>query len=211
VRIPKTSTLVKRAGTGAVVRLLEADRAFLRDLSRVQIVSSELANQHHYAHLKGGCSRSLKRLEAAGILSSKTIGVAGEGASTVWQFANNAVARAYGSGLPVTGAKRTDFHELMTARAYFALGRPESFRVAARMTKDEIATCRDARPDAVFSDPETGELVLVESDSGHYTKKEIEKKMTKWGQAGLRQVWAQPARGITCNVPAGHGVEVLRL
>lgn len=211
MRNPRTATLLKHAGTGVTIRLLAADRAFLRDLSRVQILSSELANQHHYAHLQGGSGRSLRRLEDAGILARKTIGVAGEKPTTVYQFASEAVARAYGGGLPVTGAKRTDFHELMTARAYFALGRPEDFRVASRMTREEISLCRDTRPDAVFSDPTTGELVVVEADSGHYTQKQIAEKLGKWASAGLRQVWAQPARGVSANVPSGGNVEVLRL
>ena len=211
MRNPKTSTLLKRAGTGVSIRLLEADRAFLRDLSRVQILSSDLANQHHYAHLKGRSARSLGRLEAAGIITSKTIGVAEERPATVYQFANEAVARAYGGGLPVTGAKRTDYHELMTSRAYFALGRPNDFRVAARMTKDEIELCRDTRPDALYTDSATGELVLVEADSGHYTQKQINEKIGKWSSAGLRQVWAQPAKCVTANVPAARDVQVLRL
>lgn len=211
MRNPKTSTLLKRAGTGVSIRLLDADRAFLRDLSRVQILSSDLANQHHYAHLKDGSTRSLGRLEAAGILQRKTLFIAGERPTTIYQFANEAVARAYGSGLPVTGAKRTDYHELMTSRAYFALGRPADFRVAARMTADEIELCRDTRPDALFTDPATGELVVVEADSGHYTQKQIAAKMSKWGSAGLRQVWAQPARSVSANVPPSHDVQVLRL
>jgi len=211
VRNPKTSTLLRHAQTGVSVRLLEADRSFLRDLSRVQILSSDLADQHHYGHLKGRSSRSLERLEAAGIITSKSLFIAEEKPTVVYQFANEAVARAYGSGLPVTGAKRTDYHEIMTSRAYFALGKPEDFRVAARMTRDEIGLCRDTRPDALYTDPSTGELVVVESDSGHYTKKQITEKMGKWSTAGLRQVWAQPARGVTANVPQARDVQVLRL
>ena len=211
VKNPKTSTLLRHADTGVSVRLLEADRSFLRDLSKVQILSTDLAAPHHYGHLKGRSTRSLGRLEAAGIITSKSLYIAGEKPATVYQFANPAVARAYGGGLPVTGAKRTDFHELMTARAYFALGRPADFRVAAYMSRDEIDQCRDTRPDALYTDPTTGELVLVEADAGHYTQKQINEKMGKWSSAGLRQVWAQPARGVSANVPASADVQVLRL
>jgi hypothetical protein len=211
VRKPKTSTLLRHAHSGVSVRLLEADRAFLRDLSKVQILSSSLADQHHYGHLKGRSTRSLGRLEAAGIITSKALHIAGEKPTTVYQFANEAVARAYGGGLPVTGAKRTDYHELMTSRAYFALGRPDDFRVAARMSRDEIDLCRDTRPDAIYTDADTGELVVVEADSGHYTQRQINEKMGKWSSAGLRQVWAQPAKGVTANVPAARAVQVLRL
>jgi len=211
VRNPKTSSLLRHADTGVSVRLLEADRSFLRDLSKVQILSTDLADQHHYGHLKGRSTRSLGRLEAAGIITSKSLYVAGEKPTTVYQFANEAVARAYGSSLPVTGAKRTDYHELMTSRSYFALGRPDDFRLAAHMTHDEINLCRDTRPDALYTDPTTGELVVVEADSGHYTQKQINDKMEKWSSAGLRQVWAQPARGVSANVPAATGVDVLRL
>lgn len=211
MRNPKTSTLLRHAQSGVSVRLLEADRAFLRDLSKVQILSSDLADQYHYGHLKGRSSRSLERLEAAGIITSKTLLIAEEQPTVVYQFANEAVARAYGGGLPVTGAKRTDYHELMTTRAYFALGRPDDFRVASRMTSNEIDLCRDTRPDAIYTDPATGELVVVEADSGHYTKRQITEKMGKWSSAGLRQVWAQPAGGATANVPEARDVQVLRL
>lgn len=211
MRNPKTSSLLRHADTGVSVRLLEADRSFLRDLSKVQILSTDLADQHHYGHLKGRSTRSLGRLEAAGIITSKSLYVAGEKPTIVYQFANEAVARAYGSGLPVTGAKRTDYHELMTSRAYFALGRPDDFRLAEHMTRDEINLCRDTRPDALYTDPATGELVVVEADSGHYTQKQINDKMGKWSSARLRQVWAQPARGVSANVPAATGVDVLRL
>lgn len=211
MRNPKTSTLLRHAQSGVSVRLLGADRCFLRDLSRVQILSSDLADQHHYAHLKGRSNRSLERLETAGIITSKTLHIAGEKPTVIYQFANEAVARAYGGGLPVTGAKRTDYHELITSRAYFALGRPDDFRVASRMTRDEIDLCRDTRPDAIYTDPATGEMVVVEADSGHYTRRQIIEKVSKWSSAGLRQVWAQPARGVTANAPSVHDVQVLRL
>ena len=56
---PKTARLVRLAGTGANIRLSAADRGFLSDLARVQIISSNLANKYHYDHLKGGSAGSL--------------------------------------------------------------------------------------------------------------------------------------------------------
>lgn len=211
MRSPKTSTLIRRTGSNIPLRLLAADRAFLRDLARVQILSAELADRYHYAHLKGGCRRPLGRLEAAGLITRRNLGVAGASPATLYQFASDSVARAFGSALPATGARRSDYHELLTSRAYFALGCPEDFRLAARMTEAEVERCSDCRPDAVYTDPGTGDLVMVEADSGHYTTRQIRTKVERWAAAGLRQVWAQPVQGAGAAVPRRSGIGVLRL
>lgn len=208
---PRTSRLVRLAGTNANIRLSAADREFLRDLSRVQMISGDLADRNHYAHLKGGSSRSLDRLEKAGLLSSKILRQTGVAPVRVYQFADKSIASAYGGRLPVTGAKRTDLHELMTSRAYFALGRPESFKVAADFTSAEIAQCGSMRPDALYTDPASGEVVVVEADSGQYTKSQVNAKLARWRAQGLtRQVWAQPSAGRAANVPRLPGIEVMR-
>ncbi len=209
---PKTSRLIRLAGTNANVRLSAADRGFLSDLARVQIISSDLADQYHYDHLKGGSAGSLARLEKAGLISHKIMNQAGSVPIRTWQFASAPIAKAYGGRLPVTGAKRTDFHELMTTRAFYALDRPGDFRLAAVMTRAEIARCGSHRPDAVYTDPGSGDLVLVEADSGQYSQSQIKDKMARWRAAGLtRQVWAQPARGVCSNVPRLPGIDVMRL
>lgn len=193
------------------VRLLSADRTFLHDLATVQIISSDLAATHHYQHLKGGAERSLGRLEDAGLIRSKTLHMAGRPSVKTYEFANASVARAWGGALPITGAKRTDYHELVTSKAYFLLNRPASFKLAARMTPSEIALCGSCRPDAIYTDTDTGELVLVEADSGHYTQKQIRHKMSRWKDLGLsRQVWAQPARA-SARVPQSEGIQIFRV
>ena len=102
---PRTARLVHLAGTNANVRLSVADREFLRDLSRVQLISTDLAARNHYAHLKGGSTKSLARLERAGLISSKTLYQTGAAPERIYQFANQSIAGAYGGRLPVTGAK----------------------------------------------------------------------------------------------------------
>jgi hypothetical protein len=208
---PRTARLLKLTGTTVKIRLLEADRAFLSDLAKVQIISNDIADKYHYHHLKGGCDRSLKRLESAGILRSTILRVPGEPTLITYEFANRHVARAWGGDIPVVGAKRTGLHELLTARAYFLMGRPNDFRVAARLTKDEVALCGTCRPDAVFTDSDTGELVLVEADSGHYTRRQILHKMVRWKSLGLsRQVWVQPKRA-GARIPTGDRIAAFRL
>lgn len=209
---PRTARLVHLAGTDANVRLSVADREFLKDLSKVQLISSDLAARNHYSHLKGGAGRSLDRLERAGLLSSKTLYQTGAPPVKIYQFANKSIAGAYGGRLPVTGAKRTDLHELMTSRAYFELGRPASFKLASDFTKAEISHCGSMRPDALYADSDTGELVAVEADSGNYNKTQIHAKLARWRAAGInRQVWAQPASGRAADVPRMPGIEVMRL
>lgn len=209
---PKTSRLVRLAGTNANIRLSVADRDFLKDLSRVQMISTDLADRFHYSHLKGGSNRSLERLERAGLLSSKILRQSGAPPVRMYQFADKSIAGAYGSKLPVTGAKRTDLHEMMATRAYFALDRPESFKLASDFTRSEVSLCGSMRPDAMYTDPESGEVVVVEADSGNYNKTQIHAKLARWRAAGLtRQVWAQPQTVRTAQVPALPGIQVMRL
>ena len=209
---PKTARLVRLSGTEANIRLSVADRSFLKDLSRVQLISSDLADKNHYTHLKGSSVRSLERLEKAGLITSKWLYQHSAAPVKTYQFANQSIAGAYGGKLPVTGAKRNDLHELMASRAYFELGRPDTFKLAANFSRAEIALCGSLRPDALYTDPETGELVLVEADSGNYRHHQIIAKMAHWRAAGLtRQVWAQPQHIRVAQVPALPGICVMRL
>jgi hypothetical protein len=192
------------------IRLSVADRAFLRDLARVQLLSSDLADQFHYAHLKGKSSRPLHRLEQAGMLQSRLLRVTGAAPVRVFQFATAARARAFGGKLPVTGARRTEAHELLVSRLYFALGRPADFRVAANFSKADADTCGSMRPDALFTDIASGETVVVEADAGHYSTQQIHQKIVRWMNLGLhRQVWGQP-QSVRARVPEQTGIQVLR-
>ncbi len=210
--IPRTARLIRLAGTEANVRLSVADRDFLKDLSKVQMISSDLADRFHYSHLKGASGRSLDRLEKAGLISSKILHQAGAAPVRIYQFADKSIAGAYGGKLPVTGAKRTDLHELMATRAYFALGRPASFKLATDFTNREVQGFGSMRPDALYADSETGELIAVEADSGHYNQTQIKAKVARWRAAGInRQVWAQPQTARAATVPALPGIQVMRL
>jgi hypothetical protein len=210
-RNPRTARLLVMTGMEpASLRLRAADRAFLRDLAKVQLISSDLAQRHHYSHLKGGEARPLSRLEEAGIIRSKTLHVPGRAPVRTYEFASSQVAKAFGGLTPVTGAKRTDLHELITSRIYFELGRPESFRVASKFSREDVLFVGSHRPDAMFTDPSTGEVVLVEADSGQYNRTQILEKVVHWRSLGLhRQVWGQP-HFAAANVPTGSGVEVMR-
>jgi hypothetical protein len=186
--------------------LTQADRAFLHDLGRVHLISAAQAADHHYAHLKSRGARSLARLTAAGLLSREVVPVAGQGCETVYRFANQRVARAFGGVRPMLNRRRSVLHELMTTNVYFALGRPADFRLAAQFSEADVATCGGTRPDALYTDA-VGEVVLVEADGGHYTRAQVLKKMRHW--RGRPQVWGQPARA-GCVIPALAGVRVLR-
>jgi len=199
---PSTKRLMNVAGTGRELRLLAADREFLRDLSRVNLLSSDHAANYHYTHLKGGATRSLKRLESAGLIEGKTLLIAGKPPVKIYQFSSRAMARAWGGSLPITGAKRNELHELITSDLYFKCGRPPDYRLAADFDDIDISVVGGCRPDALYTDTLTGELVAVEADSGHYTKRQILQKIANWESVGLnRIVWGQPA-GATARVPS---------
>jgi len=187
-RNPRTRTLLKLTG-GDAVRLLPADREFLKDLARVGLISEGSASQCHYAHLKNGARRSLDRLKRAGLIRSVYLHARG-GREQVFSFASREIARAWGGELPVIGTRRSVLHEWVVSRLYFELHRPRDYRIAASFTDSDKALCGDTRPDAMYTNPD-GEVVFVEADSGHYTRKQIHTKMNHW--QGMPQVWGQPA------------------
>lgn len=208
---PRTARLLKLTnGSPQSLRLTGADRSFLRDLARVQIVSNDLATQHHYAHLKGGSERPLARLVKAGILHSKVLHAPTTPPVLTYEFTTDALARAWGGSRPVTGAKRTDLHELITSRLYFALNKPADFRLARNFDTLDNTIIGSHKPDALFSDTQTGELVFVEADSGHYTRSQIINKVARWNSVGhVRQVWGQPQHNAA-SVPVIEGVTLFR-
>ena len=128
---PKTARLIRLTGSQATIRPSAADRGFLKDLAQLQIISSDLTDQHHYGHLKGTSTRSLSRLGAAGLITGKLLYRTGSAPLRTYPFASRAIAKTYGGRLPATGAKGTELHALMTMRAYDALGRPADFRLAS--------------------------------------------------------------------------------
>ncbi len=208
----RTGKRIRDAASSPLLNLSQADRALLRDLAVVQLISANLAGRYHYPHLKDGAQRRLARLETGGLLAGRRLYVTGEKPARIYQFASREIARAWGGDLPVIGSKRTALHELMTARAYFVLGRPADFRVAVRMSDSDIFLCGSRRPDALYTDTATGEIVLVEADSGNYTASQIRDKAARWWALGLaRQIWVQPAAGRAARVPEVAGVRVLKL
>ena len=117
---PKTARLIRLTGSQATIRLSAADRGFLRDLARLQLISSDLADRHRYGHLKGASVRSRSHLRAAGLITGKLLNRTGSFPLRTYPFARCAIAKAYGGRLPATGAKQTELHELMTTRAHYA-------------------------------------------------------------------------------------------
>ena len=205
---PKTKRLIAIAETKNALRLTQADREFLRDLGKVQIISAAQAADHHYSHLKTQGTRSLQRLLDAGIIRSRNIFVAGQGRHKTFEFSSHEMAVAWGGRLPRTGSSRSDYHELITAEAYFRLGRPEDFRLASRFSETDRKIIGEHLPDAVYSDQTTGELILFEADAGNYSKQQIQQKSLSWERRGLKQIWAQPAKA-TSKIEASEQMSLL--
>ncbi len=206
----RTGSLARIVPTDAIPGLAASDRALLRDLAVVQVISRDLTEQFHYA--RGGASRALARLEDAGILRAKPLYVAGERPMPVYRFATRAIAASWGDPVLPAGGHARMLHEILTARAYFALRRPLGFRIAAHLSEAEISLFESHRPDAVYVDTASGELVLVEADSGQYTPRQIREKLAYWRFSGfLRQVWVQPACIHAVPVPEVPGIRILRL
>jgi hypothetical protein len=205
---PRTRRLLSLAESTKALRLTKADREFLRDLGKVQIISAAQAAEHHYSHLKTQGTQSLQRLEDAGILRSRNIYVAGQGRVKTFEFSSHEMAVAWGGRLPRTGSSRSDYHELITSEAYFRLGRPSDFRLASKFTKEDRKIVGEHLPDAVYTDHSTGELILFEADAGNYSKQQIQQKSLSWERRGLKQTWAQPEKA-TSKIKESEQMNVL--
>ncbi len=206
---PRTARLAKIAGTeNNKLRLTKADREFLTDLAKVQIISATQAADHHYAHLKTQGSRSLQRLVDAGIISSRNIFVTGQGQYRVYEFSSHEMAVAWGGRLPSTGNSKSDYHELITSEAYFRLGRPEDFRLSHKLSKSDESLIGEYLPDAVYTNHVTGEMILFEADAGNYSKQQIQNKTLSWERRGLKQTWAQP-KNVTSRVQEDDNLKLL--
>ena len=206
---PRTARLAKIAGTeNNKIRLTKADREFLTDLAKVQIISATQAADNHYAHLKTQGSRSIQRLVDAGIISSRNIFVTGQGRYKTFEFSSHEMAVAWGGRLPSTGNSKSDYHELITSEAYFRLGRPEDFRLSNKLTKSDQSLIGEYLPDAVYTDQITGEMILFEADAGNYSKQQIQKKTLSWERRGLKQIWAQP-KNVTSRVQKNNNLKLL--
>lgn len=206
---PRTARLAKIAGKeNTKLRLTKADREFLSDLAKVQIISATQAADNHYTHLKTQGSRSLQRLVDAGILNSRKIFVTGQGQYKAYEFASHEMAVAWGGRLPSTGNSKSDYHELITSEAYFRLGRPDDFCLSHKLSKSDESLIGEYLPDAVYTDQATGEMVLFEADAGNYSKQQIRNKTLSWERRGLKQTWAQPEK-VTSRIQRNDNLKLL--
>jgi hypothetical protein len=181
----------------------------LADLAKVNVISESLASLHFYAHRKTGAGQTLKRLVNAGIVDRRAI-YTPTGREYVYSFSSQRAAQAWGGVYQKSNINRSDFHELLTARAYFELGKPTDFRCANQFKNEDVfaglSVVNRTLPDAVYTDS-NGHTVFVESDAGHYTTRQIRDKMSAWGD--VKQVWVQPRRS-SAQVPAADHVDVLK-
>ncbi len=205
---PKTKKLLSIAGKNNVLRLTSADREFLRDLGKVQIISANQAADHHYTHLQTKGTRSLQRLLDANIIRSRNIFVAGQGRYRTFEFSSHEMAVAWGGRLPNTGSSRSDYHELITSEAYFRLDRPSDFRLSIKLSQTDKNLIGEHLPDAVYTDQATGEMILFEADAGNYSNKQIQEKTLSWQRRGLKQTWAQPKK-VTSRVKTSSNIKLL--
>ena len=128
----------------------------------------------------------------------------------IYQFSGHAMARAWGGSLPIIGAKRNELHELISSDLYFKTGRPSDFRLAVNFTARDILAVGGCRPDALYSDSSTGELVVVEADSGQYSRQQIIKKIAAWESVGIKRiVWGQP-QYAAARIPGLRNCSVYR-
>ena len=216
----RTGRILKRAGISSNLRFSEADRAFMRDLSRTGILSEAMASTHHYEQRKNGSQKPLSRFVSSGILERFSIHTPDGRRIVSYRFADDRTAKAFGGRYVSSTSSRSDYHELLTAEAYFKLDKPEDFKIALQFSEQDkreilglnasvgILVNHKTRilPDAIAT--VNGEAVYIESDAGHYTKKQILDKMNAWGNRP--QFWFQSATAKT-RVPEAAHIQSLRV
>jgi len=208
----RTKRALERARVDASLRFSEADRAFMRDLSRTGILSEKMATSHHYDQRKNGSAKSLSRFVSAGILERFSIHTP-EGRRLVsYRFVDDRVAKAFGGRHVSSSSNRSDYHELLTAEAYFKLDKPDDFKIALLFSEEDKRTIPGASasvrvlPDAMATI--NGQTIYIEADAGHYTKRQIMEKMNAWGNT--QQFWFQSSTAKT-RVPEAPHVQALRV
>ncbi len=188
-----------------------ADRALLRDLARIRVLPRDLIVPFYYPRRRVA-DRHLARLEACAFLESTLLHVASGRTQRIYRFAAAPVAAIWGDPVAPMCTTARLLHDVLTARAYFALGRPAGFRVAVHLPATPRWQFESHCPDAVFPDPGGRGPVLVESDSGQYTRRQIREKLGYWRCLGFgQQVWVQPADATAAPVPVLPGIRLLRL
>ena len=221
----RTHRLKARLGFSNL-RLTSRDRTFLGDLSRVSIIDEPTASTVHYSANKSGAKIRLGKLIEAGILKKQHIVDPSRGRVVVYTFATDRAAMSFGGRVLHIGGNRSIYHELLVSRTYFDLNRPADFRTAIQFEACDLARfsarivtprqrsltthhgflAQAAIPDALYTSA-TGELVIVEADSGHYTTRQIQQKQIQWRD--YRQVWAQP-RSSHAQVQPDQQISVIK-
>lgn len=192
-----TTKLCKLLGYEGELRLSREDRSFLKDLSKVRIIDLKDANQFHYSARKNGGRNRLDKFANMGILVARDIHKPGCKSFRTYEFSNHKIAKAFGGKTAVIGRKRSALHETLASKTYFATGRPSTFKVSSDFNREDLQQFRDKTslnatlPDAMFFN-EKGEMVIVEADSGQYTKQQVLDKQIGW--QGIKQVWSQPLK-----------------
>lgn len=205
-----TTKLSKILGVENNFRLSQEDRAFLRDLAKVKIIDLKDANQFHYSNRQSGAKQRLDKLASLGILTARDIQQPGRCQFRTYEFSNEKIAKTFGGSKAIIGSKRSALHEVLSSKVYFAKGRPDSFKTSSDFKKDDLqrfyrlANGKVILPDAMYSDDQ-GELVIIEADSGHYTKRQVLDKQLAW--RGIKQIWSQPSRA---SAKVAGGAEVYR-
>lgn len=203
-----TTKLSKILGVSGSFRLSQEDRAFLNDLAKVRIIDVKDADSFHYGERKNGARKRLDQLTKLGVLAVRDIAQPGRGQFRTYEFANERIAKAFGGGKAVIGSKRSALHEVITSKIYFAKDRPDSFIISSDFSKQDLQRFHGSvsdgatMPDAMYTD-ESGDLVLVEADSGNYTKSQVLAKQAGW--QGVKQVWGQPSKA-SAKITGGSDV-----
>ena len=196
---PGTSK-IRDALTHKEIRLSHDDRQFLHDLAKVEFISSDIAQKHHYQNRKTDPTVRLNRLVESGLLKRHFVTEQGRGQLSVYEFGGDNIAKAWGAKRSHFGANRTLHHELVTSRLYFKLESPSDFRKENKFTKNDkkfiqerVGGRHDYQPDAMYTGSH-GETVFVEADSGQYNRTQIHTKQQAWRR--VKQVWGQPGHAF---------------
>lgn len=186
-------------------QITDRDKGIITDLARCRVLSVEQIKKQYWPEAKERtCLERLERLKKAGFIKEQTI-PAEKAGHWMKVYCLDVKGKRWATGPEGPGldkkivfshhGKRNEIlHQVRTNEVYFRLSESEksTWRTGDAM-EIELGVFRGGTdemvPDASYMN-ETGEEVYVETDCGSYTGKQVEAKVTSFGDK--ETIWVCP-------------------
>jgi len=183
----RTNSIRRKLGLNDTFRFTAGEKALLISIAKTTIASSKQIKE--YERIR---SKSISKLLENRILKETKIG----GLGTVYTFADQKTARAFGSTEYFRHKTSSVRHGLTLTEAYYKLGKPDNFKLVQKRHLSKLAIKdlgkNHIKPDAVMRHSD-GSTTFIEADIGSYKKKQIVQKVEGWKENDQNQkiIWVR--------------------